>query len=59
MIRSYLIKMDQKITSLLHPANNIKEEVRTIQLTISEAYNPAFLTLKKPDGCPQKINRKF
>lgn len=47
MFRSYVIIMDQKVTYLLYPANNIKEEVRTIQLTITEPYNPAFLTLKK------------
>lgn len=51
--------MDQKVTSLSHPAKNIKEEIRTVQLTIIETYNPAFLTLKKPDGYPQKIMRNF
>lgn len=33
--------MDEKVTFLLYSANNIREEVRTNGLTITEASNPS------------------
>lgn len=60
MFRSCLIIIIyQKVISLLYPANNIKEEVGAVQITNTEAYNPAFLTLKIPDRYPQKMYRTF